>query len=228
MANHLDLEEQEQLDQLKHFWQQYGNLITWLLIAVLSCVAAWNGYQWWQRSQSAQASAMFDEVERVVRGGDVSKAERAFADMRERFAATAYTQQAGLMVAKLAYDAGKADVARSSLEWMVDKSADKSYASIARLRLSALMMDAKEFDGALKLLNKENSSEFAPLVADRKGDIYSLQGKRAEAIAEYEKAFKGLEERVEYRRLVEVKLNALGKVMNSANATSDVSQGSGK
>ena len=29
MATHLDLEEQEQLDQLKEFWKQYGNLITW-------------------------------------------------------------------------------------------------------------------------------------------------------------------------------------------------------
>jgi predicted negative regulator of RcsB-dependent stress response len=29
MATHLDLEEQEQLDQLKSFWKQYGNLITW-------------------------------------------------------------------------------------------------------------------------------------------------------------------------------------------------------
>jgi hypothetical protein len=37
-----------------------------------------------------------------------------------------------------------------------------------------------------------------------------LQGKKAEARAEYEKAYKTLDERAEYRRLVEVKLNALG------------------
>ena len=55
MANQLDLEEQEQLDQLKHFWNQYGNLITGLLIVVLGAVAAWNGYHYWQRSQAAQA-----------------------------------------------------------------------------------------------------------------------------------------------------------------------------
>ena len=28
MATHLDLQEQEQVDALKAFWQQYGNLIT--------------------------------------------------------------------------------------------------------------------------------------------------------------------------------------------------------
>jgi predicted negative regulator of RcsB-dependent stress response len=36
MASHLDLEEQEQLDDLKHFWSKYGPLLTWMLIAVLA------------------------------------------------------------------------------------------------------------------------------------------------------------------------------------------------
>ena len=47
-------------------------------------------------------------------------------------------------------------------------------------------------------------------MADRRGDVYNLQGKKAEAKAEYEKAYKGFDERTEYRRLVEVKLSALG------------------
>ena len=42
MATHLDLEEQEQLDALKHFWKQWGNLITWALIVVLGAYTAWN------------------------------------------------------------------------------------------------------------------------------------------------------------------------------------------
>ena len=34
MATHLDLEEQEQLDQLKAFWKQHGNLVTWVLVLI--------------------------------------------------------------------------------------------------------------------------------------------------------------------------------------------------
>ena len=210
MANHLDLEEQEQLDQLKHFWAQFGNIITWALIAILGAIAAWNGYQYWQRNQAAQAAAMFDEVERVVRSGDVEKSERAFADMKERFASTTYTQQAGLLVAKLSYEAGKADTAKAVLTWVAEKSTDKGYASIARLRLAGVLMDAKAFDDALKFLDTDVAEEFLPLVADRKGDIYMALGKRAEATAEYQKAYKAFDERTDYRRLVEVKLNALG------------------
>ena len=210
MANHLDLEEQEQLDQLKHFWKQYGNLITWALIVVLGSVAAWNGYNIWQRNQSVQAAAMYDEVEKVVRGGDVPKAERAFADMRDRFSKAVYTQQAGLLVAKMAYEAGQTDSARATLKWLSENAADKGYASVARLRLSAVLIESKSYDDALKLLGSGMVEEFAALADDRKGDIYALQGKKAEAKSEYQKAYKAFDEQSEYRRLVSVKLNALG------------------
>lgn len=46
MASNLDLEEQEQLDQLKAFWKQYGNLITWVITLALAAYAGWNGWNW--------------------------------------------------------------------------------------------------------------------------------------------------------------------------------------
>ena len=153
---------------------------------------------------------MYDEVERVIRSGDVQKAERAFNDMRERFASTAYAQQSGLLVAKMAYDAGKVDVTKNALSWVAEKSSDKGYAAIARLRLAGVLTDAKAYDEGLRLLNAEFPQEFAGLVADRKADIYQLQGKRAEAIAHYQTAYSALGEDAQYRRLIEIKLNALG------------------
>ena len=70
MAKHLNLDEQEQLDELKHFWKRYGNLILWALIVVFGAFAAWNGYGYWQRYQAVPASAMYDEVERAAQSGD--------------------------------------------------------------------------------------------------------------------------------------------------------------
>lgn len=210
MANQLDLEEQEQLDQLKHFWKQYGDVITWALIVVLGAFAGWNFYQYWQRSQAVQAAAMYDEVERVVASADSAKIDRVFADMKDRFASTAYAQQAGLLVAKQYYSAGNVEASKAALGWVADKSSDPGYQAIARLRLAGVLMESKSFDAALKQLSGSFPVNFDPLVADRKGDIFLLQGKRTEAIAEYEKAFRNFEERTEYRRLVAVKLNALG------------------
>ncbi|OYU44467.1 MAG: hypothetical protein CFE44_12785 [Burkholderiales bacterium PBB4] len=210
MANHLDLEEQEQLDELKHFWKQYGNFVTGALLAALTAFAGWNGYQQWERSQAAQAAGMFDEVERVVISGDVVMAERAFSDIKERFGRTAYAHQSGLLIAKLAYEKEKPEVAKSVLTWVAEKSSDEGYAAIAKLRLSGVFMDEKSFDAALKLLDAATPLEFAGLFSDRKGDIYAAQGKAIEARAEYQKAYATFDERSDYRRLVEIKLNAVG------------------
>ncbi len=210
MANQLDLEEQEQLDQIKHFWKQYGNQITWLLIVVLASFASWNAYQYWQRSQASQASAMYDEVERTLRANDMAKLDRAFADMKDKYGSTAYAQQAGLLVAKSYYDAGKIDSAKAALTWVAENSGDDGYHAIARLRLAAVLLEAKAYDEALKQLAGSFPTDFQALVADRKGDIFQLKGEKAQALVEYNKAYKALDERTEYRRVVEIKLNALG------------------
>ena len=210
MAKHLDLEEQEQLDELKHFWKRFGNLITWVLIVVLGAFAAWNGYQYWQRSQAAQASVMYDEVERAIQAGDTTKIERSLADMKDRFGSTLYAQQAGLLGAKALYDKGNPDAARAALTGVANNASDEGYQAIAKLRLAGLLLEKKSYDEALQQLSGRFSKDFAALADDRRGDIFLTQGKKSEAKAEYQKAFKGLNERVEYRRLVEVKLNALG------------------
>lgn len=216
---HLDLEEQEQLDQLKHFWRQFGNAITWALIAVLTAFASWNLYQYWQRSQAAQAAAMYDEVERIAMTGDVAKLDRALGDMKDKFASTAYAQQAGLLAARVYVETGKLDAAKTALLWVAEKSSDDGYQAIARLRLAGVLLESKAYDDALKQLAGNFSADFVALAADRRGDVYQAQGKKAEAVAEYLKAYKGLEPGSEYRRLVDVKLAALGaSVQTERNA----------
>jgi predicted negative regulator of RcsB-dependent stress response len=210
MAKELDLEEQEQLDQIKHFWKQYGNLITWALIAILGGFAAWNGYQYWQRSQATQASALYSELERLAGQGDPAKVQRAFTDMQDKFGGTTYAMQAGLLAARVQQEAGNTDQAKAALTWVADKASDPAYQAIARLRLAAVLAQAKDYPAALALLEGTFPAEFQPLVADRKGDLLMLQNKPLEARALYQQAWAGLDSRNEYRRLVEIKLTALG------------------
>ena len=210
MAKHLDLEEQEQLAEIKHFWNEYGNLITWVLIVVFGAIAAWNGWQYWQRNQAAQAAIMYDEVERASLAGDLARVERAFSDMKDKFGRTTYAQQAGLLAAKAFADKGNIDAAKAALTWVADKASDDGYQALARLRLASVLVEAKAYDEALKQLSGDFPKEFEALAADRRGDVYNLQGKKVEAKAEYAKAYKAFDDRAEYRRLVEVKLSALG------------------
>jgi predicted negative regulator of RcsB-dependent stress response len=228
MAKPLDLQEQEQLDDLKHFWKKYGNLITWVMIVVFGGIAAWNGWQYWQRSQSLQASTIYDEMERAAGAGDVAKVDRAFADLKNKFARTAYAQQAGLLAAKVQIDKGSVDAGKAALEWVAQGAGDEGYQAVARLRLASIAMEAKAYDEALKHLAATYPVQFNGLVADRRGDVLQLQGKKAEAKAEYLKAYATLEDRSEYRRMVEIKLAALGGDVKQVAEATSTAAGAGK
>jgi predicted negative regulator of RcsB-dependent stress response len=210
MAKALDLEEQEQLDQIKHFWKKYGNLISWVLIVVLGGYASWNGYQYWQRDQAAKAAVLFDEVERAVVAGDVARVERSLADMKDKFGSTHYAHQAALLAAKTLQTQGKAEAAQTALKWVAEAAPDAALKDIARLRLSALLFDADQADAALAQLAQPFTPAMVGLAADLRGDVLLLKGQKTEAVAAYTTAWQQLSEQPDYRRLVQAKLNAQG------------------
>ena len=210
MANHLDLEEQEQLDQLKHFWSTWGTLISSVLVVVFCLVAVWNGYQFWQNREALQASALLDAVESAEKTGDKNRLEQAFNDIRSKYASTIQAGQAGLIVAKVEVEKNNLDAAQNALEWVAGHASDNGYKALAQLRLASLLMGKKYYDDALKHLSGKFPVEFDSVAADRKGDVFVLQNKKQEAIKEYSRSYAALNEGAEYRRLLEVKLNALG------------------
>ena len=210
MAKELDLQEQEQLESLKSFWSQYGNLITWVLILALGSYAGWNGWQWWQRDQAMKAGAIYEELERSSQAGDAERAGRVFGDLRDKYPRTVFAAQGGLLAARLQADAGQADAARASLAWVAERAADPALQTVARLRLAGLLMEAGEHDAALQQLAAPAAPGFEALVADRRGDVLMAQGKPAEARAAWQTAWRAMDPELDYRRLIEAKLTAVG------------------
>lgn len=219
MANQLDLQEQEQIDELKAFWKEHGNLITWVLVLALLAFAGWNGWRLWERNQAEAAAGLFEELDKAAVAGDAARVGRAFSDLKDRYPRTVLAQQAGLVAARVQTDKGQADAARAALAWVADNGAENEYKTIARLRLAGVLMEAKQYDEALKQLDGAKAPEFEALVADRRGDILLAQGKPAEAQAAYAAAYKAMDEKLDYRRLIEAKLTALGAAPAASGAT---------
>lgn len=209
MANHFDLEEQEQIEQLKHFWNSWGTLITSVLLVVFLGLAGWNGWQYWQKRQAVQASALEFAVDDALTAKDAGRADQAFAELKEKYAGTHQAAQAALLMAKASVEAGKLDDAKAQLSWVAEKG-DESFKALARLRLSSVLEQQKNYDEGLKVLEAAMPESFTALQADRRGDLYAALDKKSEAIAQYQAAFKALDKDLDYRHLVEFKLNALG------------------
>jgi predicted negative regulator of RcsB-dependent stress response len=206
----LDLEEQEQLDALKQFWKQYGTLIITLAFLALAAFAGVKGWNYYQRGQSEQASALFGKLEEAVRKNDVAQVGSLGAEIIDKYGATAYGPMAALLVARRNYDNGDAAAAANRLQWALDKASDDEIVALARLRLAGIRLDEKRYDEALALLDAKHAPAFAPLYADLRGDVLAAQGKAAEARAAYQLALEKIPPNSNYRGVVQIKLDALG------------------
>ena len=87
---HLDLEEQEQIDSLKTWWKMYGNLVTGVVVAASIGVIAWQGWNWYQRNQAAQAAAIYGVLEQAAVLRDGQKVKSAAGELAEKFGGTSY------------------------------------------------------------------------------------------------------------------------------------------
>jgi len=218
MATQLDLQEQEQLDALKAFWKQYGNLITWTLVLLLGAYAGWNGWNYYQRGQAAKAGALFDELDRSVQAGDADRAGRVFNDLKDRYGGTTFAAQGGLLAARVQVDNAQLDNARASLSWVSTQSGDDALQSVARLRLAGLLLQQGKPEEGLQQLAITPAPGFEALFADRRGDLLMALGKKAEAKAAFDTAFRAMDPALDYRQLIEAKLTALGAAPAASGA----------
>ena len=215
-----DLEEQEQLDELKTWWKQHGNWVTAVVVAVAVAVVGWQGWNWWQRDQATQAAAVYAAVERAAAEHDAKKAREATGELIDKFSGTAYAGMAALVSARLQVESGDLKSAKLQLGWAVDNARDGALRDLARLRLAAVLLDEKAYDEALQQLANEPAPPFSSRYAELKGDVYAAQGKPEQAKQAYQTALNKIDEaqkaagndqrRGQYRDLLQVKLESLG------------------
>lgn len=206
-----DLEEQEQLATLKAWWAKYGNAATWVVVAGLAAYSGWTGWNYYQRTQSAEASALYDEL-RNAAGKDNAKVQRAAADIESRYGSTLYAQLGALTAAKAAFDAKDNKTAKAQLQWVIEHGSDE-YKAMAKVRLAGVLLDEKAYDEALKTLSGDIPAQFGASVNDRKGDILAAQQKLAEARTAYQAALDKTDKKSPARQLIELKFEAVGGVL---------------
>ncbi len=207
-----DLEEQEQLAELKAWWKTHGNTVLSAAIAALLAVAAWNGWTWYQRTQAAQAGALYDTLQKAARANDVKATRDAAGAILENYPRTTYALLAALTSAKVHFQAGDLKTARAQLTWVIEHARSPQVKEIARLRLASVLLDDGAPDEALKVLDEKPDPAFEALFAAQRGDILVVQQKPAEARAAYRAALdKATDKDGTLRESLRLKLEALGE-----------------
>lgn len=205
-----DLEEQEQLAELKAFWEKWGNKISTGALVLAIAALAWFGWQRYQQSQGSSASAVYAELLSAAAAGDVAKLGQLTNSLTKDYGSHLQASLGALVAASVDADKGDAKGARAKLQWVVDNSKDALVKDVARLRLAAVMLDEKAYDEALRVLDGDSSTEFAARVAEMRGDVLLEQGKRDLARDAYKKAQASLSGDNGLKSVLDAKLEALG------------------
>ncbi|AUH49999.1 hypothetical protein CXB49_03730 [Chromobacterium sp. ATCC 53434] len=205
-----DLQEQEQIDSLKVFWQQWGKLIGGAVLALSLGYLGYKAYGMYQRGQSEKAAVAYEAVDDAVAAKDIAKLKAAIQQLQGEYAGTVYASRGALVLAKAAFDKNDAALAESQLQWVLKNGNDVELQAIARLRLASLLLDQKKYEGAIGELSQEHPAAFDAQYLELKGDVFVAKGDSAAARDAYKAALAKLVEESPNRQLVQTKLDALG------------------
>jgi predicted negative regulator of RcsB-dependent stress response len=214
-----DLQEQEQIDDLKAWWARYGGTVTVALVLGCLVVAGIQGWRWYTAKRAESASVLYSAVSEAARTKDAAKAKDAVAQITDRYAGTGYAPRAALLYAKMLYDAGDRNGAKAQLGWIIDHAGEEELKAIARYRLAQVQIDEKQYDAALATLDAKHPAPFDGMFADLRGDALAAAGRAADARSAYESALAKLDPKSQYRSYVQVKHDALGAASKAAGAT---------
>lgn len=205
-----DLEEQEQIDAFKAWWNKWGNLVLTVVTVAALAVVGYRAWNWHQDNQATQAAAIFETLKATIEKKDVAKAKEASSQLIDGYGKTAYAQMAALQMAKLYVDQKDTKSAKQSLEWAINNAKDVEFQHSARLRLAGILLDEKAFDEGLKVLSVTPSDAYIALYSDRRGDLLFGAGKPAEAKAAYKQAIDKMDDRSPLKETTKLKYDALG------------------
>ena len=125
---HLDLEEQEQLAQLKSWWDTYGNLVVMTIALAAVVFSAWQGWRFWQERQAGEASNLYEVLGKSLQGTEPKAVRDASGELLEKYPGTLYASMGALTAAKYFFDKGDLKTAKAQLQWVIDKTASRGCA----------------------------------------------------------------------------------------------------
>ena len=95
-----DLEEQEQISELKAWWEENGTKTIALVVIVLGSVFGWNGWKSYQYNQAGEASALYGVVMKAGGEGNAQQAREAAGRILQGYDGTAYAYLGALAASR--------------------------------------------------------------------------------------------------------------------------------
>jgi len=202
--------EEQQVEAIKRFWQQYGKSILGGVVLGLAALYGFRFYQAEQRGAAEQASVKFSQL---VEQRDASAASEDWLAQAQGYIdgskSDNYAVLAALLAAKDAVTLQQYDKAAEQLTWVLAHAKEPAVLAVTQLRLARVQREQGKLDEALATLGSAVPESFASVQAELKGDILLQADKPAEAKAAYQQA---LTNAGQNSQLLQIKLDELAHI----------------
>ena len=148
-------------------------------------LGAWRWYQDRREAQAETASARYEELVDAFTRNDKTRGMTLLDQLNREYAWTPYASLGTLIAARVQVEANELDKAAAGLKSVMDNAKDDELQMVARLRLARVQAAQGKYDDALATLKVEDAGEFAPRIADTRGDVLLAKGDRDGALQEY-------------------------------------------
>src|SRR5262245_45919490 len=154
------MSEKEQWEWLKGWLRENS---PWILGGVgIGALIVWGWFWWGDRTDrlALEASARYVQIADAVSKGDKTRAQSLTTDLEKDYSSSPYVDQAHLLLARTAVDAGELDKAAGILKGVMDKTKDDQLALVVRMRLARVQLAQNQPEAALATLAAVDSGAF--------------------------------------------------------------------
>jgi len=177
--------EAEQMERAKS-WLKVNAI--WIIAGIAIGAGGLGGWRWYQERRNTQAetaSARYEELVDAFSRRDNVRGTTLLEELNREYAWTPYASLGTLIAARVQVEANELDKAAAGLKSVMDNAKDDELKMVARLRLARVQSALGKNDEALATLKIDDPGEFAPRLADARGDVLLAKGDRDGALREY-------------------------------------------
>ncbi len=201
--------EEEQIDQIRRWWGEYGRSVIAGVIIALVGILGWQQWQGYRDRQELAAAAAYQALVADLGDGNAAAAKSQVEQLQSEHESSAYTVLAAFQMAGHHVKQNNLQAAGKALRWAVEHAQVPALQAVARLRLARVLLGAGDAKAALQVAQPVPKDAFAGQFQELIGDIRTAQSDGAAAIKAYQAALAD-ESNSQRHDLIQAKLNDLG------------------
>jgi predicted negative regulator of RcsB-dependent stress response len=185
--------EEEQLEQLKTWWQVNHNTV---YAGVIGGVILAVGFNFWNQNQfqnRTQSSQLYQEVLDSAANKKPESVEKISEKLTAEFGSSAYADYATLLSVKVKVEKGDLAGAKALLQEEIKRTDSDEFRHICRLRLIQLLLADKQYEEGLRLISEVDPvsrGTFAANYEELQGDLDVALDRLDEARSAYQSALR--------------------------------------